>query len=198
MIQIQTKAYEWADGWSLHESPHSSRPEQYLHDNKYLKSLDLHFLEPRLVLQVTDDRLLPADDGSVHGGLLQVLNAHLGHLQLGTHPRRPLTTWQPRVPESGVPARPSPRPIHAAPSPLRCTSTNCWIPAEDPTRGAAPSCAFSFQQAFHSVPLLPLPPALMKHQASQWTASFSIENTTKSRCGSQAHISGFQTWLPTF
>lgn len=48
----------------------------------YLKSLNLHLLELRLVLQVTDDRLLPADNGSIHGGLLQVLDAHLSHLQL--------------------------------------------------------------------------------------------------------------------
>lgn len=136
MIQIQTKAYErtdggWGEGWSRHKSLHSSRSEQHLHAIWYLKSLDLHFLELCLVLQVTDDCLLPADDGPVHSGLLQVLNAHLGHLQLGTHPRQPLTTWRPG-PGSGAPASPSPRPIGTAPSQLGCACRNCRIQAEDP------------------------------------------------------------------
>lgn len=49
---------------------------------RYLKSFHLHLLELCLILQVTDDGLLPADDGAVHRGLLQVLDAKLSHLQL--------------------------------------------------------------------------------------------------------------------
>lgn len=62
-----------------------SRPKAGFPATKYLQSLDLYFLELCLVLQVTDDCLLSADDGSVHSGLLQVLDAHLSHLQLRTH-----------------------------------------------------------------------------------------------------------------
>lgn len=84
------------DRWTeLTKRPRFSGPEQYLHISKYLKSLNLHFLELRLVLQVTDDCLLPADNGPVHGGLLQVLDAQLGHLQLGTDARGPLATCWP-------------------------------------------------------------------------------------------------------
>lgn len=130
------------EGWSRHKSPHSSSSGQHLHANWYLKSLDLHFLELCLVLQVTDDRLLPADDGPVHGGLLQVLDAHLGHLQLGTHPRRLLT---PRQPESwtGGSGQTQLRghPHRSFSAPVR---RHCQIQAEDPPLEPTPARAFSF------------------------------------------------------
>lgn len=60
-------------------------PPQRLMSSRYLKSFHLHLLKLYLVLQVTDDSFLPADDGTLHGGLLQVLDAKLSHLQLGYH-----------------------------------------------------------------------------------------------------------------
>jgi hypothetical protein len=59
------------------------QPQQRSHGSAHLKPPDLHFLELRLVLQITNDLLLSADDGAVHGRLLQVLDACPSHLQLG-------------------------------------------------------------------------------------------------------------------
>lgn len=74
-------------------SPPRPPRSQWLMGLQYLKSLHLHLLELCLVLQVTDDSFLPADNGAVHGGLLQVLDTKLSHLQLGTSrsPLAPLT-----------------------------------------------------------------------------------------------------------
>lgn len=96
---------------------------------KYLKSFHLHLLELRLVLQVTDDSLLPADDGTVHSGLFQVLDAKLSHLQLGT--QRSLL----------APAALSPTPGTGSRSTALCWPTAAQAstvnPHSSPARGAA-------------------------------------------------------------
>lgn len=87
---------------TLQSLPPPPRPprSQWLMGLQYLKPLHLHLLELCLVLQVTDDSFLPADNGAVHGGLLQVLDTKLSHLQLGTlrSPLAPLTRVPPLAP----------------------------------------------------------------------------------------------------
>lgn len=79
---ISSWACKPSDVWPRWDS-HSPPCPQRLMDPWYLKSLHQHLLELCLVLQVTDDCLLPADNGTVHGRLLQVLDPKLSHLQLG-------------------------------------------------------------------------------------------------------------------
>lgn len=95
------------EGAGLTHDPRSGHP--CLHVTQYLKSLNLHFLKLGLVLQVADGRLLPADDGAVHGGLLQVLDAHLRHLQL-KHTEGSVGHLWPRVPGHRYAQVPAPGP----------------------------------------------------------------------------------------